>query len=179
MLSSRFAAVRVRPAHRDYEGSKARDEEWCSIEWPADEPEPRKYWLSTLPAKISRRPLVNTAKLSWRIERGYQNLMQQLGLGQYEGRGWRGFHHHATLCMAAYGFLLCERAAFSPSGQRNALLIKEPHLPEVIEPADPPIRPERHVPNSITSIQISIARAIARTLPRCPCCQQAQKLMTQ
>jgi SRSO17 transposase len=60
------------------------------IEWPADEPEPTKYWLSTLPAKISRRALVNTAKLRWRIEPDYQHLKQELGLGQYEGRGWCG-----------------------------------------------------------------------------------------
>ncbi len=137
-LSSRFAAVRVRPAHRDYEGSKPRDEEWCLIEWPADEPEPTKYWLSTLPAKISRRALVNTAKLRWRIERDYQDLKQELGLGHYEGRGWRGLHHHATLCIAAYGFLLCERAAFPPSGQRNALLIKEPPLPAGYRPRGSP-----------------------------------------
>ena len=137
-LSSRFAAVRVRPAHRDYEGSKPRDEEWCLIEWPPDEAEPTKYWLSTLPAKISRRALVNTAKLRWRIERDYQDLKQELGLGQYEGRGWRGFHHHATLCIAAYGFLLCERAAFPPSGQRNALLIKEPPLPAGYRPRGSP-----------------------------------------
>ncbi len=138
MLSSRFAAVRVRPAHRDYEGSKPRDEEWCLIEWPAGEPEPTKYWLSTLPAKISRRALVNTAKLRWRIERDYQDLKQELGLGQYEGRGWRGFHHHATLCIAAYGFLLCERAAFPPSGQRGAVLIKEPPLPGNYRPRGSP-----------------------------------------
>jgi SRSO17 transposase len=84
-LDSRLAAVRVRPAHRDYEGSKPRDEEWYLIEWPPGAAEPKKYWLSTLPAKISRRTLVNTAKLRWRIERDYQDLKQELGLGQYEG----------------------------------------------------------------------------------------------
>jgi SRSO17 transposase len=110
-LASRFATVRVRPAHRDYQRSAPRPEEWCLIEWPADQAEPTKYWLSTLPATISRRALVNTAKLRWRIERDYQELKQELGLGHYEGRGWRGFHHHATLCIAAYGFLVCEREA--------------------------------------------------------------------
>ncbi len=53
-LASRFAAVRVRPAHRDYQRSTPRPEEWCLIEWPADEAEPTKYVLSTLPATISR-----------------------------------------------------------------------------------------------------------------------------
>ena len=114
-LASRFAAVRVRPAHRDYNRATPRPEEWCLIEWPVGEPEPTKYWLSTLPATTSRRAMVNLAKLRWRIERDYQDLKQELGLGHYEGRGWRGFHHHATLCIAAYGFLVAERGAFPPS----------------------------------------------------------------
>jgi SRSO17 transposase len=123
-LASRFAAVRVRPAHRDYRRSTPRPEEWCLIEWPADEPEPTKYFLSTLPAAIGRRALVAATKLRWRIERDYQDLKQELGLGHYEGRGWRGFHHHATLCIAAYGFLLSERAAIPPSGPDDTVLVK-------------------------------------------------------
>jgi SRSO17 transposase len=128
-LTSRFAAVRVRPAHRDYHRATPRPEEWCLIEWPADEAEPTKYFLSTLPATTSLRALVNTAKLRWRIERDYQELKQELGLGHYEGRGWRGFHHHATLCIAAYGFLLSERGAIPPSGPSHAHLIEEYPLP--------------------------------------------------
>jgi SRSO17 transposase len=137
-LASRFAAVRVRPAHRDYHRPTPRPEEWCLIEWPVDEPEPTKYFLSTLPATISRRALVNITKLRWRIERDYQDLKQELGLGHYEGRGWRGFHHHATLCIAAYGFLLSERAAIPPSGPSNACLIKEYPLPEGYRPRGSP-----------------------------------------
>jgi SRSO17 transposase len=137
-LASRFAAVRVRPAHRDYHRATPRPEEWCLIEWPADEPEPTKYFLSTLPATISRRALVNTAKLRWRIERDYQDLKQELGLGHYEGRGWRGFHHHATLCIAAYGFLISEREAIPPSGQRNALFVKEHRVPDGYRPRGSP-----------------------------------------
>jgi SRSO17 transposase len=45
---------------------------------------------------------VRLAKQRWIIERDYQELKQELGLGHFEGRGWRGFHHHATLCIAAY-----------------------------------------------------------------------------
>ena len=101
-LASRFAAVRERPAHRDYQRATPRPEEWCLIEWPVDEAEPTKYFLSTLPANISRRALVNATKLRWRIERDYQDLGQELGLAHYEGRGWRGFHHHAALWVAAY-----------------------------------------------------------------------------
>jgi SRSO17 transposase len=138
MLTSRFAAVRLRPAHRDYQHCRPRAEEWCLIEWPPGEAEPTKYWLSTLPPNISRRALVNAAKLRWRIERDYQDLKQELGLGQYEGRGWRGFHHHATLCVAAYGFLLRERADFSPSGQRHTVLIQESSVPGGYRPRGSP-----------------------------------------
>jgi hypothetical protein len=165
--------VRVRPSHRDTWRATPRAEEWCLIEWPAGEAEPTKYWLSTLPATISRRVLVDTAKLRWRIERDYQELKQELGLGHYEGRGWRGFHHHATLRIAAYGFLICERATIPPSEHRTPTFIKVSAYPTVIDPADPPIRTERHVQNSITTMRCTIARAIARTIMRCPCCQRS------
>jgi SRSO17 transposase len=114
LLGGRFAAVRVRPAHRDYNRKTPRPEEWLLVEWPKGEPEPTKYWLSTLPAAATRRAMVNQAKLRWRIERDYQDHKQELGLGHYEGRGWRGFHHQATLCIAAYAFLIAERGAFPP-----------------------------------------------------------------
>ena len=114
-MHSRFAALRVRVAHRDYERSQPREEQWLLIEWPKAEKEPTKYWLSNLPASISVRKLVATAKLRWRIERDYEELKQELGLGHFEGRNWRGFHHHASLCIAAYGFLVVERCLFSPA----------------------------------------------------------------
>src|SRR4051812_30800690 len=115
-LTSRFARVRVRAAHRDYWLSEPRPEEWLLIEWPQGEKEPTKYWFSTLPEDIGFERLVELAKLRWRIERDYQELKQELGLGHFEGRGWRGFHHHATLCIAAYGFLVAERVRIPPSG---------------------------------------------------------------
>ncbi len=134
-MRSRFAAVRVRPAHRDYLRSKPRPEEWLLIEWPEGESEPTKYWLSTLPRRTSLKKLVDTAKLRWRIERDYQELKQEVGLGHYEGRGWRGFHHHATLCIAAYAFLMVERLSFSPSGvSPGALALKAPAVPRAYRP---------------------------------------------
>ena len=84
------------------------------IEWPDGEKEPIKYWLSTLPEDVPFRQLVDITKLRWRIERDYQELKQEVGLGHFEGRGWRGFHHHATLCIAAYGFLISERITIPP-----------------------------------------------------------------
>jgi SRSO17 transposase len=115
-LTSRFARVRVRAAHRDYWLGEPRAQEWLLIEWPEGEREPTKYWFSTLPEEIGFARMVELAKLRWRIERDYQELKQELGLGHYEGRGWRGFHHHATLCIAAYGFLVAERVRIPPSG---------------------------------------------------------------
>jgi Transposase DDE domain len=79
------------------------------IEWPKEEKEPTKYWLSSLPDDIGFSRLVDLAKLRWRIERDYQELKQEVGLGHFEGRGWRGFHHHASLCIAAYGFAISEQ----------------------------------------------------------------------
>ncbi len=117
-LASRFAAVRVRPAHDDFRLSEPRAEEWFLAEWPEGESEPTKYWLSTLPEAATLEELVAAAKLRWRIERDFEELKQELGLGHFEGRGWRGFHHHASLCIAAYGFLVAERCRFSPPGWR-------------------------------------------------------------
>jgi SRSO17 transposase len=119
-LSSRFARVRVRAAHRDEWRAEPRSEEWLLIEWPEGDAEPAKYWLATVPPDMPFDRLVDLAKLRWRIERDYQELKQELGLGHYEGRGWRGFHHHATLCIAAYAFLIAERARIPPSDAGNA-----------------------------------------------------------
>ncbi len=118
-LSSRFAALRIRPASRDWKRWTPHPQEWLLIEWPEGEKEPMKYWLSTLPEDIPIESLVDTAKLRWRIERDYEELKSELGLAHFEGRSWRGFHHHATLCIAAYGFLIRERAAIPPSGPRR------------------------------------------------------------
>jgi SRSO17 transposase len=134
MLRSRFAAVRVRPAHRDYERAQPYAEEWLLIEWPKAEAEPTKYWLSTVPADISLAELVRMAKHRWIIERDYEELKQELGLGHFEGRGWRGFHHHATLCLAAYGFLVAERSRFSPSVGVSHLQLSIPQIPPEYRP---------------------------------------------
>lgn len=136
-LASRFAAVRVRPAHRDYNRTSPRPEEWCLIEWPKGEAEPTKYWFSTLPADTRLPDLVGLAKLRWRIERDYQELKQELGLGHYEGRGWRGFHHHATLTIAAYGFLISERETIPPSAPGCHPRIEAPALSDGYRPRGP------------------------------------------
>ena len=140
-LRSRFAAVRVRPAHRDYQRTEPHPEEWLLIEWPKGEPEPTKYWLSTVPEKASLKSLVKLAKHRWTIERDYEELKQELGLGHYEGRGWRGFHHHAVLCIAAYGFLVSERNRFSPSARVGPVGLSAPEVPPDFRPRGSPRAP--------------------------------------
>jgi SRSO17 transposase len=132
-LSSRFARIRVYVGHR-HQPPEYRSEEWLLIEWPEGEDEPTNYWLSTLPEDISFHRLVDITKLRWRIERDYQDLKQEVGLGHYEGRGWRGFHHHATLCIAAYGFLISERETIPPSEPRPTALFAAPALPDGYRP---------------------------------------------
>jgi SRSO17 transposase len=139
-LTSRFAARRVRPAHRDYWRSEPHAEEWLLIEWPEDESEPTQYWLSTLPPRTSLADLVFLAKHRWIMERDYQELKQELGLGHFEGRGWRGFHHHATLCIAAYGFLVSERSRFSPSARAGHLGLRAARPPKSFVPRGSPPR---------------------------------------
>jgi SRSO17 transposase len=141
-LRSRFAALRIRPAHRDYWRSEPHPEEWLLVEWPRGEAEPTKYWLSTLPADTKIGDLVRLAKQRWIIERDYQELKQELGLGHFEGRGWRGFHHHAILCIAAYGFLVAERSRFSPSARTGKLRLRTPRFPLDFKPRGSP-RPGR------------------------------------
>lgn len=126
-LSSRFARVRMRAAHRD----RPRDEEWLIIEWPEGAEEPAHYWFSNLARSITWKAMIDTVMGRWRIERDYQELKQELGLGQYEGRNWRGFHHHASLCIAAYGFLLLERLSGS---KKNAARFEAPALPKNYRP---------------------------------------------
>ena len=133
-LRSRFARVRVRIAKRDFDRSEPWPEEWLLIEWPKGEKEPTKYWLSTLPKDIAFARLVDLAKLRWRIERDYQELKQEVGLAHFEGRGWRGFHHHASLCIAAYGFLISERETIPPSEHRSSARLQTSRLPQDYRP---------------------------------------------
>jgi SRSO17 transposase len=146
--------VRTSPIRR----AKERAEETLLIEWPEGEEEPTKYWLSTLPESTSFRRLVDIAKMRWRIERDYQDLKQEIGLGHYEGRGWTGFHHHGTLCIAAYGFLVSERETIPPSGPSRAGCLAKPALPDGYRPRgapDPDATPrpqlDRHAPPQIGS----------------------------
>jgi len=135
-LRSRFARVQVRTA--PIRRAAERAEETLLIEWPEGEAEPTKYWLATLDKKISFRRLVDIAKMRWRIERDYQDLKQEIGLGHYEGRGWPGFHHHGTLCIAAYGFLVSEQETIPPSAARSSRMLTKPTIPSSYRPRGAP-----------------------------------------
>jgi SRSO17 transposase len=135
-LASRFARVRVRPCGEGC--SEHGPEEWLLIEWPKGEDAPRKFWLSTLPKIIAFDRLVDIAMMRWRIERDYHDLKQEVGLSHFEGRGWVGFHHHATLCIAAYGFLISEREAFPPSQASGTRQVAAPGLPPPFKPRGSP-----------------------------------------
>lgn len=126
-LSSRFARVRVQAAHRD----RPRAEEWLIIEWAKGAAEPAHYWFSNLPSSTPWQAMIDTVMGRWRIERDYEELKQEVGLGHYEGRNWRGFHHHASLCIAAYGFLILERLA---GRKKNAAQLEAPAIPEGFRP---------------------------------------------
>ncbi len=135
-MESRFALLRVRPAHQDDRRQEPRPVEWLIIEWPEDEVDPTKYWLSTMPENTTAEHLVRLAKIRWRIERDYEELKDEFGLDNYEGRGWTGFHHHATMCIAAYAFLAAERARFSPPEPLSFL--QAPRVPRGFRPRGSP-----------------------------------------
>jgi SRSO17 transposase len=133
-LRSRFAALRVRPAYGDDRKGDLQPEQWLLIEWPEATDEPAGYWLSNLAEQTPLKDLVRISKHRWVIERDYEELKSELGLAHYEGRNWRGFHHHATLCIAAYGFLIAERSRFSPSVRVGHLGLRARPLPTQFRP---------------------------------------------
>ncbi|MGF6640934.1 SRSO17 transposase [Paraburkholderia sp. MM6662-R1] len=180
-LSSRFAAVWVRPAHRDYWRRTVRGEEWLLIEWPDGEPEPLKYFLTTAPEEATLEQLVFVTKMRWRIERDYQDLKQEFGLGHYEGRGWRGFHHHATLSLAAYGFLMAQRLRMQSDGRdkKTSLNARCLPFPRITSPGAVQ-RAQRHVPDSITTLRILLGlRIMQRWLSSCMAIERATNYLTQ
>ena len=108
-LSGRFAAWRVRPAHRLSCGVAPRPACWLLAEWPERADGPTKFFFSNLPEKTSLKALVKTAKGRWWVEHSYAQLKGELGLDHFEGRSWRGWHHHVTLVLLSYAFLVTQR----------------------------------------------------------------------
>jgi SRSO17 transposase len=108
-MSSRFAAWRVRPAHKLSAGKEPLAPLWLVAEWPAGEAAPTRFFFSNLPVGTPLRQLVRTAKGRWWVEHSYKELKDELGLDHFEGRSWRGWQHHVTLVMLAYAFLVLLR----------------------------------------------------------------------
>ena len=167
--------MRVRPAHRDYRLDEPRPEEWLLIEWPESRSRAGKILVlhTARQYRLRRTGRCRQAALAHRRKQfsasaHSRDLKQEVGLGYFEGRGWRGFHHHATLCIAAYGFLISERETIPPSGPAAAARLKKPAVSKGYRPrgaANP-----ANEPNSIASLHRRIAVALARSLPRWPCC---------
>lgn len=122
MLTSRFTAIRVRPANRNLPRNPdgTLPVVWLLIEWPSHATAPTDYWLSTLPDDIPIEALVGVGKIRWRIEHDYRELKHGLGLDHFEGRHWLGWHHHTTLVTAAYLFVTEQRLATANPKVREA-----------------------------------------------------------
>jgi SRSO17 transposase len=108
-MASRFAAWRVRPAHKLSAGKEPLAACWLLAEWPEGEAAPTKYYFSNLPERTSLKQLVRTAKGRWWVEHSYKELKDELGLDHFEGRSWQGWQHHVTLVLLAYAFLVLQR----------------------------------------------------------------------
>jgi hypothetical protein len=128
------------------------------------EAKPTKYWLATADAGMRLRRLVDLAKLSWRIEHDYRDLKQEVGLGHHDGRGWPGFRHHGTPSIAAYGFLISERARIPP----RPTFRRSNRKISCSQWLSTSLRPQRHVPNSIATIRRTLVVAICDDLAEMP-----------
>jgi SRSO17 transposase len=182
-LNSRFARVRVRTA--PIRGAASRGEETLLIEWPDKESEPTKYWLTTMDKEMPFRELVDLVKMRWRIERDYLDMKQEVGFGHYEGRGWPGFHHHGTLCIAVYGFLISERERIPPSAPRCAWRVKKPAVSGSYRPRGAPTpnptsrsQLDRNAPSSIDERNRTSTREVS-VLWASTQEKEASSLMTQ
>jgi len=136
-LTSRFARLRVWPAHGYWEGKPPECEQWLLIAWSATAAQPTKYWLITAAKRISLVQLVRWAKARWRVEQDYAQLKDELGLDHFEGRRWLGWHHHVTMTTMAYGFLIREQLRHRARGKKNGARSHDPAGPRTT-----PVPPE-------------------------------------
>lgn len=132
-LSGRFYACRVYSAERHTKKTRpALKPIWLVIEDTGEDKRPFKFYFSNLAESTSIKQLVRLIKLRWRVERDYQELKGEIGLDHFEGRTWRGFHHHATLCAVAHGFLALRRALFPRRQQNWTLPQVRRHLQQIL-----------------------------------------------
>jgi SRSO17 transposase len=120
-LSARFAFMRVVPFHDDGIDPAVREDVWLIMEWEDGESAPTKFYFATLPPSTSHKQLIRTIKMRWRTERVYQDLKGELGLDHFEGRSFRGWHHHVSVVLCCYAFIVAESStAFPPSAGEEA-----------------------------------------------------------
>jgi hypothetical protein len=151
-LSARFALRRVVPAYDGAHGIEKREAVWLLIEWRDDEDEPANCFLCSLPGRLTKKQLVRRVMQRWRTERAYQDLKDELGLDHCEGRRFPGWHHHVSVVLCRYAFIIAERVRHFP-----------PPRPEGRwKTTRSRSRPERHFADSFATMRLAIARAIAR-----------------
>jgi SRSO17 transposase len=119
-LASRFAAERVVLAQDDGVEPSKREAVWLLMEWPESEDAPTDFTVATLPANLSRCQLVRQVKERWRTERAYQDAKGELGLDHYEGRTFRGWHHHVSVVLCCFAFIVAERVRAIPPSAAKA-----------------------------------------------------------
>lgn len=152
---------RVKVAHDDGTDAGDREPLWVVMEWPEGETTPTKFILTTLPRRMSKKQIVRIIKERWRTERAYEELKGEFGLPHFEGRSFPGWHHHVSVVLSCYAFAVAERVRLFP-----------PRADGKLTPTRSPSRPERHFADSLITIRLALARAIARWLPRCPVCHR-------
>ena len=119
-MRSRFCFRRVKVAHAGGPSSLVREPLWLVMEWPDGEPKPTKFFLTTLRRRMTRKQIVRTIKERWKVERTYQELKGELGLDHFEGRSFVGWHHHVSVVLCCYAFVVAERVRrFPPSRRRS------------------------------------------------------------
>ena len=129
-LASRFAVERIVLAQDDLVDPSKREVVWLVMEWPDGEETPTDFTAATLPATMTRRELVRRIKQRWRTERVYEDAKGELGLDHYEGRSFRGWHHHVSVVLACFAFIAAERSRSFPPAAGKAASRKARHRPD-------------------------------------------------
>ena len=161
-LSSRFCFRRVKVACDDGLEPATHEAVWLMMEWPEGEDKPTKFVLTTLPRRLSKKQIVRVTKERWRTERVYEELKGELGLDHFEGRSFAGWHHHISVVLCCFAFVVAERVQhFPPSQGRQDTDRSAP--PRGLSGTSPTPSSRRGSPSPVY---------LTSWLPRCPCCHR-------
>ncbi|HEY3593487.1 MAG TPA: IS701 family transposase [Polyangiaceae bacterium] len=129
-LTAKFALTRVLPAHDGGLPANMREALWLLVEWRDGEKEPANYFLCSLPERTTKKQLIRIVMQRWRTERLYEDLKNELGLDHFEGRRFLGWHHHISVALCCYTFIVAERVQrFPPSARRSVADDAQPLSP--------------------------------------------------